>query len=326
MSDSMDGMFDHHHDAPGHDSAETSWTHAGLDDAMTPLGATDEDSSLGAIHGAADAAAPFWFLQQGNGYCLPASLTEVLSQVSGDDIPDESLVDARLDELGMAPGPDGLPLAAGVPLLESFGVDCHIESGASVIELESYLDQGRSVILGVNADDVWYGQNDPTDNPSGGANHALVVTAIDTTDGTVTLSDPGNPAGNEETVPLSQFEQAWAAGDNQMLVVDSPTEQDHIPDTEPASDHTTDPTQLPTSAPGPVILPMTIYLPYVIEEVAHTSTTPEPGPYTVAAGDTLWDIAERVYGDGTQYTRIAQANGLSNPDLITPGESLIIPQ
>lgn len=325
MSDSMDGTFDHHSDMASHDTAEASWSHGGVDDAMAPLGAM-VDSSLGAIHGAAAGAAPYWFLQHGNGYCLPASLTEVLSEVTGEDLPDESVVDARLDELGMPAGPDGLPLAAGVSLLESFGVDAHMETGASLTELENYLDEGRSVILGVNADDIWYGHNDPSDNPSGGANHALVVTAIDTTDGVVVLSDPGNPDGNEETVPLSEFEEAWAAGDNQLLVVDSPTESDQAPDAEPASDHSTDTPAPAAPAPGPVIMPITLYVPAVIEEVAQPGVTPETGPYVVAAGDTLWDIAERVYGDGTQYTRIADANSLSNPDLITPGERLIIPQ
>ena len=46
---------------------------------------------------------------------------------------------------------------------------------------------------------------------------------------------------------------------------------------------------------------------------------------TVAPGDSLWAIAERVYGDGNQYQRIADANGIANPDLIQPGQVLTIP-
>jgi hypothetical protein len=45
----------------------------------------------------------------------------------------------------------------------------------------------------------------------------------------------------------------------------------------------------------------------------------------VAPGDTLWDLAERAYGNGADYTLIAQANGITNPDLITPGQVLTIP-
>lgn len=54
---------------------------------------------------------------------------------------------------------------------------------------------------------------------------------------------------------------------------------------------------------------------------------PEPAPrtYTVASGDTLWAISERFYGDGSKYQMIANASGISNPDLIQPGQVLTIP-
>ncbi|MBO0864185.1 MAG: LysM peptidoglycan-binding domain-containing protein, partial [Mycobacterium sp.] len=47
--------------------------------------------------------------------------------------------------------------------------------------------------------------------------------------------------------------------------------------------------------------------------------------YTVEAGDTLWAISERFYGDGSKYQVIADASGISNPDLIQPGQVLTIP-
>lgn len=52
---------------------------------------------------------------------------------------------------------------------------------------------------------------------------------------------------------------------------------------------------------------------------------PAPRTYTVVSGDTLWAIAERYYGDGSKYPQIAQASGISNPDLIHPGQVLTIP-
>ena len=48
--------------------------------------------------------------------------------------------------------------------------------------------------------------------------------------------------------------------------------------------------------------------------------------YTVVSGDTLWAIAERFYGDGSQYPKIASANGIANPDLIMVGQQLTIPE
>ncbi|CRK60979.1 Xanthomonapepsin precursor [Alloactinosynnema sp. L-07] len=52
---------------------------------------------------------------------------------------------------------------------------------------------------------------------------------------------------------------------------------------------------------------------------------PAAQTYTVVPGDTLSAIAKRFYGDGSQYMRIAHASGISNPDLIRPGQVLTIP-
>jgi len=53
----------------------------------------------------------------------------------------------------------------------------------------------------------------------------------------------------------------------------------------------------------------------------------EARTYTVVSGDTLWKIAERVYGNGSQYMKIYEANTdiLEHPDRIFPGQRLVIP-
>lgn len=63
---------------------------------------------------------------------------------------------------------------------------------------------------------------------------------------------------------------------------------------------------------------------------AKPAAAPKPAPppaktYTVVSGDTLWAIAEKFYGAGEQYAKIAKANGLSNPDAIDVGQVLKIP-
>ena len=54
---------------------------------------------------------------------------------------------------------------------------------------------------------------------------------------------------------------------------------------------------------------------------------PTPSTYTVQSGDTLWKIAEQVYGDGSEYQKIFEANQelLESPDRIAPGQELTIP-
>jgi len=57
------------------------------------------------------------------------------------------------------------------------------------------------------------------------------------------------------------------------------------------------------------------------------------GPtHTVKSGDTLWEIAEAVYGTGTMWTKILEANKSSigflpngSQALIVPGQVLILP-
>ena len=50
--------------------------------------------------------------------------------------------------------------------------------------------------------------------------------------------------------------------------------------------------------------------------------------YTVKPGDNLWNIAKQFYGSGAMYTKIYEANKDligGNPNLIFPGQQLIIP-
>ena len=54
---------------------------------------------------------------------------------------------------------------------------------------------------------------------------------------------------------------------------------------------------------------------------------PAARTYTVKAGDNLSKIAKQVYGDASQWKKIHEANKakVPNPDLIHPGDELVIP-
>lgn len=64
-------------------------------------------------------------------------------------------------------------------------------------------------------------------------------------------------------------------------------------------------------------------------------TQPAPGPtkpapprtYVVVKGDSLWRIAQRFYGKGSLWPRLfdANRNQIKNPNLIYPGQRLVVP-
>jgi LysM repeat protein len=53
-------------------------------------------------------------------------------------------------------------------------------------------------------------------------------------------------------------------------------------------------------------------------------TKPVPTTYTVKKGDTLYAIAKKLTGNGSNYTTIATKNGIKNPNLISVGQKLVI--
>ena len=67
-------------------------------------------------------------------------------------------------------------------------------------------------------------------------------------------------------------------------------------------------------------------------QVGVTLTIPDGGAaaeeYVTVAGDTLWSIAERFYGDGSRWSEIYEANkkGIGDdPDKLGTGVTLTIP-
>ena len=104
----------------------------------------------------------------------------------------------------------------------------------------------------------------------------------------------------------------------------------------PAWSSNTQTDEAPPPPPGaeaevPEVAPAAVEKPIPAPEAPAPPPPPPPPPppaprtYTVVSGDTLWAISERFYGDGNKYQQIADASGISNPDLIHPGQVLTIP-
>jgi nucleoid-associated protein YgaU len=53
-----------------------------------------------------------------------------------------------------------------------------------------------------------------------------------------------------------------------------------------------------------------------------------PRIYVVQSGDSLWKIAEKFLGDGNRWKEIFEANKdkIEDPNLIYPGQELVIPE
>lgn len=84
-----------------------------------------------------------------------------------------------------------------------------------------------------------------------------------------------------------------------------------------------------TTLQVPSTIPEVIQAPSEIQNTMDISSAGEKisgATYTVKAGDDLWDIAVRAYGDGYKWTDIASANNLADPGLIFSDNVLKIPR
>lgn len=54
-------------------------------------------------------------------------------------------------------------------------------------------------------------------------------------------------------------------------------------------------------------------------------TPPAARTYTIRKGDTLWSIAQRMYGNGQKWVDIAQANQSIDPKKLAIGQQITLP-
>ncbi|MBO3738739.1 hypothetical protein [Actinoplanes flavus] len=197
--------------------------------------------------------AEHWFEQAANGYCVPASIAQIVSEYTGVHHADESAFVARANELHLfevAPGGmPGMGIDGAHALLEDAGVPAEIQMGIGVETLAGYLAEGRRVMLAVDGDEIWYGRED-----ADGADHAVVLTGIDADRGVAILSDPGTADGNRMEVDLDVLAGAWADSGNTALVCDFP------PDREPAAE----PAPHPASGRLADVVSWLVERPYVV--------------------------------------------------------------
>lgn len=167
--------------------------------------------------------AKFWFEQAANGFCLPASVAQIVSEYTGIDYQDESAFVELANEGGLftvdGQGVPGIAFEDGVTLLQEAGVPATLQYG-DMDTVSTYLAQGRGIVLFIDSGEVWNGETTEDDAPD----HAVIITGIDRATGLVYLSDPGSPTGNMEPVPIDTLRDAWQDSDFQMIVCDEPAD------------------------------------------------------------------------------------------------------
>lgn len=67
---------------------------------------------------------------------------------------------------------------------------------------------------------------------------------------------------------------------------------------------------------------------YIEENTEYTEDTEDAEDttksYTIQEGDTLWVICERFYNDGSKCYKLAELNGIENPNLIYPNDTITL--
>lgn len=163
-----------------------------------------------------------WEFQGRTNRCAIYAQKFVIEELTGREIDIEELV-AVADENGWFDNEtdSGTVSLDMNKLLEYYGVQSEMVFDADIAQLEQQLASGNKVIVSIDANQVWYGTANDIFSPYVTSNHAVEVIGIDRTDPEhpmVVLNDSGSPDGCGELVPLEVFEEAWDAGDSQMVV------------------------------------------------------------------------------------------------------------
>ena len=203
-------------------------------------GAPDPPSGEGTLYGDPAAAAPFWRYQQYDDDCVPMAVADVVGEVTAHQPSEQAIIKvAQSTPSTVHSGPiytkpkkrkpgSGTSFDDEPALLARYGIHAVTTDNESAAKtgaptgmkaLEQDLAKGRKVIVGVNSELIWREPvEDKTPDGQPEANHAVVVTGVDTAAGVVHLNDSGSEDGRDEQVPIDIFARSWATSDNQMTV------------------------------------------------------------------------------------------------------------
>ncbi|MDJ0899709.1 MAG: hypothetical protein QNJ55_12950 [Xenococcus sp. MO_188.B8] len=153
------------------------------------------------------------FIQQSHADTCAIRCQELILRDFGLNVPEDVLVNQAMEQGWYTPGGGTNPHEVG-NLLELHGVQVNRYERANIFTLTSELAKGNRVIIGVDSGELWNkGFSEELEDQMGiqGADHALIVSGIDTSDPDdvkVILTDPGSGDIAKE-YPMEQFIDAW---------------------------------------------------------------------------------------------------------------------
>jgi hypothetical protein len=180
----------------------------------------------GQMYGNPQAAAAYWRYQHQED-CGLMAVADVVGQLTGRE-PTQVGVELRgvftksVAHRGSIYSFDGTSPEDMVVLLQKYGIQSDLTTGNSMETVEQDLLGGHKVIAALNAETIW--NYPPGQGQRTTADHAVVVTGVDTGADIVHLNDSGTPNGRDEQIPMATFTQAWATS-NHLLIVTQETGQ-----------------------------------------------------------------------------------------------------
>ena len=160
-----------------------------------------------------------WEFQGDTNRCAVYSQKFVIEEITGQEIDIEELADLA-EENNWFSEEGGTPFLSMNKILDHYGIENEMSFHNNIDDIKECLDAGGKVIVSIDADEIWYGENDSIFSPADNANHAVEVIGIDYTNPNepmVILNDSGSPNGCGEMIPLDTFLDAWEDGNCQMI-------------------------------------------------------------------------------------------------------------
>jgi hypothetical protein len=175
------------------------------------------------VHGTPFEDEALWHLQGDNahgesGTCAVVAQEMIIYKFTGEDPGENTCLEVALDNGWFNEG-GGTTWEDVGKIVDYYGIDIHKSTDNTLDDLADELDQGHGVIVGVEAEVLWF--DSP---PMGFANHAICVTGYERTeDGKIAgvwVNDSGSPDGQGHFYDAATFQDAFEYSGGAMVATD----------------------------------------------------------------------------------------------------------